>query len=100
MGYKGNRCNIEGTLPGRALSIVTLLFAVRFVSLDANSLEWHRMTSKRSKTANHGALNIRDVPRDTLRRLKAAAALEGKTVKDLLLDLIERELSRRGLRLK
>ena len=45
-------------------------------------------------------LNIRDIPRDTLYRLKMAAAAEQTTVKDLVLDLIEkklRELEKKGL---
>ena len=45
-------------------------------------------------------LNIREIPRETLFRLKMAAAAEQKTVKELVLDLIERklqELERKGL---
>lgn len=45
-------------------------------------------------------LNIRDIPRDTLYRLKMAAAAEQTTVKDLVLDLIEKklqELEKKGL---
>ena len=45
-------------------------------------------------------LNIRDIPRDTLYRLKMAAAAERKTVKDLVLELIDekiQELERKGI---
>jgi hypothetical protein len=34
-------------------------------------------------------LNVRDIPRSTLYRLKMAAAAEEKTVKDLVLELID-----------
>ena len=45
-------------------------------------------------------LNIREIPRETLYRLKMAAAAEQKTVKELVLELIERkiqELEKKGL---
>jgi hypothetical protein len=45
-------------------------------------------------------LNIRDIPRETLFRLKMAAAAEQKTVKDLILELVAeriQELERKGL---
>jgi hypothetical protein len=45
-------------------------------------------------------INIRDIPRSTLFRLKMAAAAEQKTVKELILELIEmkiQELERKGL---
>lgn len=57
------------------------------------------MTSKpTSEKPAH--LNIRDIPRETLFRLKMAAAAEQKTVKDLVLGLIEgklQELEKKGL---
>jgi len=46
------------------------------------------------------SLNIRGFPRDTLYRLKMAAAAEHRTVKDLLLELIHgkiQELERKGI---
>jgi hypothetical protein len=54
------------------------------------------------KSANDkpAALNIRDIPRDMFFRLKMAAALEHKTVKELVLDLIGgklQELEKKGL---
>jgi hypothetical protein len=45
-------------------------------------------------------LNIRDIPRSMLFRLKMAAAAEEKTVKDLVLGLVDekiQELERKGL---
>jgi hypothetical protein len=45
-------------------------------------------------------LNIRDIPRSTLYRLKMAAAAEEKTVKDLVLELVDQkiqELEKKGI---
>ncbi len=45
-------------------------------------------------------LNIRDIPRDTLFRLKMAAAAEHSSVKDLVLSLVNakiQELEKKGL---
>ena len=45
-------------------------------------------------------LNLRNIPRSTLFRLKMAAAAEQRTVKDLVLELIEekiQDLEKRGL---
>ena len=45
------------------------------------------------------SFNIRDIPRSTLFRLKMAAATEQRTVKDLVLELIEgkiQELEKKG----
>ena len=45
-------------------------------------------------------LNIRDIPRSTLYRLKMAAAAEEKTVKDLVLELVNgkiQELEKKGI---
>ena len=47
-----------------------------------------------------GNLNLRGIPRDLLYRLKMAAAAEHRTVKDLLLELIEgkiQELEKKGI---
>ncbi|MEP6890010.1 MAG: hypothetical protein ABI955_04860 [Nitrospirota bacterium] len=47
-----------------------------------------------------GAWNFRDIPRDLMRKVKMAAAQEGKTVKDFLTELAEariQELERRGI---
>jgi hypothetical protein len=45
-------------------------------------------------------LNVRDIPRSTLYRLKMAAAAEEKTIKDLVLELIDQkiqDLEKKGL---
>jgi hypothetical protein len=47
-----------------------------------------------------GAWNFRDIPRDLMRKVKMAAAHEGKTVKDFLIELAEArisELEKRGI---
>lgn len=47
-----------------------------------------------------GNINVREVPRDLLARLKMAAAVERKTVKDLVLELIQgkvQDMEKRGL---
>ena len=57
------------------------------------------MPSKSPKD-EQAALNIRGIPREVFFRLKMAAAAEHKTVRELLLELIEgkiQELERKGL---
>ena len=47
-----------------------------------------------------GAWIVRDVPRDLMRRARGAAALQGKSVKGILIELMEnylQELERKGL---
>jgi len=47
-----------------------------------------------------GALNLRDIPKDLLYKLKMAAAAERRTVKGFILNLIEtriQELEKKGL---
>jgi len=47
-----------------------------------------------------GAWNFRDIPRDLMRMVKMAAAHEGKTVKEFLMELARariEELVRRGV---
>ena len=47
-----------------------------------------------------GTWIFRDIPRDLMRRAKAAAAIQGKSVKQLTMDLMEehlRELNRKGI---
>lgn len=49
---------------------------------------------------NSANLNLRNIPRKTLFRLKMAAAAEQRTVKDLVLELIEekiQELEKKGM---
>jgi len=55
---------------------------------------------RKEKTEETTALNLRGIPVGTYYRLKMAAAAEHKTVKDLLLELIEekiQELEKKGL---
>ncbi len=55
----------------------------------------------RKSPADHkGTLNIRGIPKETIYRLKMAAAAEHRTVKGFLLALIEeriQELEKKGL---
>jgi len=47
-----------------------------------------------------GAWNFREIPRDLMRKVKMAAAHEGKTVKHFLVELAEKrveELERKGI---
>ena len=47
-----------------------------------------------------GAWNFRDIPRGLMNRVKMAAAYEGKTVKDFLIELADarlQELERKGI---
>lgn len=47
-----------------------------------------------------GAWIFRDIPRDLMRRAKAGAALQGKSVRALVIELVEAhlgELERQGL---
>jgi len=47
-----------------------------------------------------GAWNFRDIPRDLMRRVKMAAAHEGKSVKEFLIELAEakiQDLERKGI---
>lgn len=56
--------------------------------------------AKRNTEVHQGTLNIRDIPKETIFRLKMAAAAEHRTVKGFILALIEeriQELERKGL---
>jgi hypothetical protein len=47
-----------------------------------------------------GAWNFREIPRDLMRKVKMAAAHEGKTVKEFLMELAREkieELEKRGI---
>ncbi len=58
------------------------------------------MARGREEEAGPGAWVIRDVPRHLMRQVKIAAVVEGKSVKQLLLDLAEahvKELEKKGL---
>ncbi len=54
----------------------------------------------RTPPEGSGAWNFREIPRPLMRRVKMAAAHEGKTVKQFLMELAERrleELERKGI---
>ena len=54
----------------------------------------------RTPADDTGAWNFRDIPRELMRRVKMAAAHEGKTVKDFLIELAQSridELVRKGI---
>jgi len=54
----------------------------------------------RSPAEGSGTWNFRDIPRPLMRRVKMAAAHEGKSVKQFLMELAERrleELERKGI---
>ena len=56
--------------------------------------------AKRLPDEHQGTLNIRQIPKDTIYRLKMAAAAEHRTVKGFILALIEeriQELEKKGL---
>ena len=53
----------------------------------------------RSPADDTGAWNFREIPRELMRRVKMAAAHEGKTVKEFLIELAQAridELVRKG----
>ena len=54
----------------------------------------------RHPAEDKGAWNFRDIPRGLMQRVKMAAAYEGKTVKQFLIDLARarlQELERKGI---
>ncbi len=54
----------------------------------------------RQPAEDKGAWNFRDIPRGLMQRVKMAAAYEGKTVKQFLIDLAKarlQELERKGI---
>lgn len=56
--------------------------------------------SRKEQPADTGTINIRDIPREMLVRMKMAAALERRTLKGFLLALAEeriQELEKKGL---
>jgi hypothetical protein len=57
------------------------------------------MRSKMESIDEPGAWIFRDIPRDLMRRTKAAAAIQGKSIRGLMIELIEahlQELERMG----
>ena len=58
------------------------------------------MGHKKEKSEGTGTWIVKDVPRDLMHRVKVAAAIQRKTVKQLLFDLAEahlQELERKGM---
>jgi porphobilinogen deaminase len=56
--------------------------------------------AKKDELADIGTINIRDIPRELLMRMKMAAVLERRTLKGFLLALAEeriQELERKGM---
>ena len=58
------------------------------------------MAKEKKSTEKGGSWVFRDIPRATMQRMKIAAAIEGKSVKQLLLDLAEghlKDLEKKGV---
>ena len=58
------------------------------------------MSQKKDQANETGTWIVKDVPRDLMHRVKVAAAIQKKTVKQLLFDLAEahlQELERKGV---
>jgi hypothetical protein len=58
------------------------------------------MTSRKDPAEPKGTWIVKDVPRELMHRMKVAAAVQRKTVKQLLFDLAEahlQELERKGI---
>ena len=75
------------------MSIHSCVTADRGASLSA-------MPKPNKPTDEPGAWIFRDVPRDLMRRAKAGAALQGKSVRELAIELMEahlQELERKGI---
>ena len=55
---------------------------------------------KETTLGTQGTWIVRDVPRDLMRRARAAAVLQGKSVKGILIELMEgyvQDLEKKGL---
>ncbi len=58
------------------------------------------MPKRKGQDAKGGSWIFRDIPRDLMRRAKIAAAVEGKSIKALLIEAMEarlQDLERKGL---
>jgi len=58
------------------------------------------MTKQKEPIKEPGTWIFREIPRDLMWRAKAAAAIQGKSVKGLVLELMEehlREIERKGI---
>ena len=61
---------------------------------------WYSSYMPRKPADHQGTLNIRGIPKETIFRLKMAAAAEHRTVKGIILALIEeriQDLERKGI---
>lgn len=61
---------------------------------------WYPGAMRRTETEGTGAWNFREIPRDLMRKVKMAAAHEGKTVKEFLIQLAQArvdELAKKGI---
>jgi hypothetical protein len=70
------------------------------VCLYRQSLLHSGTVTRKASTKDVGAINIRDVPKDLLHRVKLAAAVERRSVKGFLLALAEeriQDLEKKGL---
>jgi len=59
-----------------------------------------RGQSKEASGGTNGSWIVRDVPRDLMRRARVAAALQGKSVKGILIELMEayvQDLEKKGI---
>ena len=59
----------------------------------------HMLKAKKTDTAG-GAWIFRDIPRDLMKRAKIAAAVEGRSIKALVMDSLEthlQEMEKKGL---
>ena len=57
------------------------------------------MSGKTTKGETHGTWIFKAIPRDLMQRAKIAAAVEGRTVKDMILSLVDahlKEMERKG----
>lgn len=72
----------------------------RALNSDGEIVTLIRMAKHMERSEEPGTWIFRDIPRDLMRRAKAAAALQGKPVRGLIIELIEghlKDLERRGI---
>ena len=63
-------------------------------------LYFYTMPRKNALSKGGGTWNFRDVPRALMRRTKMAAVIQGKSIKGLLIDLLEdhiQKLEKKGV---
>ena len=83
------------------LYIICIYDVKRCCSTPIPSARVHRVMAKaRERDAGAGVWNFREVPRDVIVKAKIEAALQGKSVKSLLIELVEthwQELEKKGM---